>query len=77
LRLNRLHGHSAAGRIMSMKNSNDTIGDRSRDLPVCSAMPQPPCHRVPHHQVIIRNIRIFRHVQLTSINFKAKRNHTV
>jgi hypothetical protein len=31
-------GHSAAGRIMSMKNSNDTIGNRSRDLPVCSAV---------------------------------------
>jgi hypothetical protein len=26
-----------------MKNSNDTIGNRSRDLPVCSAVPQPPC----------------------------------
>jgi hypothetical protein len=25
---------------MSMKNSNDTIGNRSRDLPVCSAVPQ-------------------------------------
>jgi hypothetical protein len=23
---------------MSMKNSNDTIGNRSRDLPVCSAV---------------------------------------
>jgi hypothetical protein len=23
-----------------MKNSNDTIGNRSRDLPVCSAVPQ-------------------------------------
>jgi hypothetical protein len=26
---------------MSMKNSNDTIGNRTRDLPACSAMPQP------------------------------------
>jgi hypothetical protein len=26
---------------MSMKNSNDTIGNRFRDLPVCSAVPQP------------------------------------
>jgi hypothetical protein len=34
-------GHSAAGRIMSMNNSNDTIGNRSRDLPVCSAVHQP------------------------------------
>jgi hypothetical protein len=40
-------GHSEAGRIMSMKNSHDTIGNRSRDLPVCSAVPQPLHHRVP------------------------------
>ena len=26
---------------MSMKNSNDTIGNRTRDLPTCSAVPQP------------------------------------
>ena len=26
---------------MSMKNSNDTIGHRTRDLPTCSAVPQP------------------------------------
>ena len=24
-----------------MKNSNDTIGNRTRNLPVCSAVPQP------------------------------------
>jgi len=35
------YGHNAAGRIMSMKNSNDTIGNRTRDLPACSAVPQP------------------------------------
>jgi hypothetical protein len=29
-----------------MKNS-DTIGNRSRDLPVCSAVPQPLRYRVP------------------------------
>jgi hypothetical protein len=33
--------YSAAGRIMSLKNSNDTIGNRTRDLPACSAVPQP------------------------------------
>jgi hypothetical protein len=32
---------------MSMTDSNDTIGNRSRDLPVCSAVPQPLRHRVP------------------------------
>ena len=26
---------------MSMKKSNDTIGNRTRDLPACSALPQP------------------------------------
>ena len=26
---------------MSMKNSNDTIGNRTRSLPTCSAVPQP------------------------------------
>jgi hypothetical protein len=26
---------------MSMKNSKDTIGNRTRDLPACSAVPQP------------------------------------
>ena len=29
-----------------MKNSNDTIGNRTRDLPTCSGVPQPtalPC----------------------------------
>ena len=30
---------------MSMKNSNDTIGNRTRDLPTCSAVPQPTALR--------------------------------
>jgi hypothetical protein len=30
-----------------MKNPNNTIGNRSRDLPVCSAVPQLLRHRVP------------------------------
>ena len=40
-RLSWPQGHSAAGRIMSIKNSNDTIGNRTCDLPACSAVPQP------------------------------------
>jgi hypothetical protein len=32
---------------MSMKNS-DTIGNRFHDLTVCSAVPQPLRHSVPH-----------------------------
>ena len=39
-RLSHPLGRIATGRIMSMKNSNDTTGDRSRDLPACSAVPQ-------------------------------------
>jgi len=39
-------GHGAAGSIASMKNNNDTIENRTRDLPTCSAVPRPnalPC----------------------------------
>ena len=38
-RLSRPQGHSATGRIMSLKNSNDTMGNRTRDLPVCRVVP--------------------------------------
>jgi hypothetical protein len=50
-------GHSVAGRIMSMKNSNDTIGNRTRDLPACSTVPQatvPP--RSPYFRTVHKNI---------------------
>ena len=40
-RLSQPQDHSAAGRIKSMKNSNDTIGNRNRDLPACSVVSQP------------------------------------
>jgi hypothetical protein len=41
---------------MSMKNSNDTIGNRSRDLPVCSAVPQPTAPpRAPISEVLHEN----------------------
>jgi hypothetical protein len=30
-----------------MKNSSDSIGNRSRNLPVCSVVPQPLRHRMP------------------------------
>jgi hypothetical protein len=39
-RLSQPQGHSTDGRITSMKNSHDTIGNRTRDLPACSAVPQ-------------------------------------
>ena len=42
-RLNQPQGHSAAGRNMSMKNSYDIIGNRTRDLPACSAVANHLC----------------------------------
>jgi hypothetical protein len=38
--LNRPQDHSAAGRIMSMKNSSDINGNRTRELPAFGAVPQ-------------------------------------
>ena len=40
-RLSQPQVHSATGRIMSTKNSNDTIVNRTRDLPACWAVPEP------------------------------------
>jgi hypothetical protein len=37
-RLNRQQSHSAAGKIMSMKYPNYTLGNRTRDLPSCSSV---------------------------------------
>ena len=39
-KLSRPQGHSAARRIVSMENCNDTIGNRTRDLLACNAVPQ-------------------------------------
>ena len=41
---------------MSMKNSNYTIGSRTRDLPACSAVPQttvPPCAPIKSYLAVI------------------------
>ena len=45
-RLSQPHSHIATGRIMSMKNFSDTIGNRTRDLTACSVVLKPtapPC----------------------------------
>jgi hypothetical protein len=45
-RLSRPQGHNSAGRLRSTEKSNDIIGNRTRDLPACSIVPQPttlPC----------------------------------
>jgi hypothetical protein len=44
--LSRPHGHSVVGRIRSTEKSNDLIRNWTRDLPVCSIVPQ-PCYHVP------------------------------
>ena len=46
-RLSRPQGHSAVGRIMWMKNSNDTIGNRTRDLRLVAQCLNQLRHRVP------------------------------
>jgi len=38
-RMSRPQGHSVTGRIMSLINYNETTGNRTRDLPVCSVVP--------------------------------------
>ena len=40
-RLSRPQEPSAAGRIKSMQNSEDPVRNQTRDLPACSALPQP------------------------------------
>ena len=48
---------------MSMKNSNYTIGNRTRDLPACSAVPQPTGPpRAPH---ILCRVKLF----LTAVGY--------
>jgi hypothetical protein len=45
---------------MSMKNSNDTIRNRTRDLPVCSAVPQPTAPRQGFLRRAIKKVGLVR-----------------
>jgi hypothetical protein len=36
-----------------LKKSNDLIGDRTRDLPDCSIVPQQLCYCVPHEFTVM------------------------
>jgi hypothetical protein len=40
-----------------MKNSNDTIGNQSRDLPACSAVPQPTAP--PRAPIVMKGTEYF------------------
>jgi hypothetical protein len=52
--LSRPQGHSAAGIIMPIEKSSDLIGNRTRHLPACSIVPQPPT--LPRAPIIL-NVR--------------------
>jgi exonuclease III len=45
-RLSQTQGHSSAVSIRSIKNSKDTIKNRTREIPVCDAVSQPIRHCV-------------------------------
>ena len=66
-RLSRTQGHSEAERIMLMKNSNDTTGNRIRDLPACSAVPQ---LTAPPRAPTIRTLRSLSHIISRILNTK-------
>jgi len=53
---------------MSMKKSNDTIGNRTRDLPTCSPVPQPTA--LPRAPQYCR----YGNVILVTINLQTKAN---
>jgi hypothetical protein len=60
-----------------MKNSSDTIGNRSRDLPIYSAVPQPLRHRVPPLglcKIIFETAQMtfFQHINKCVISFDRK-----
>ena len=63
-------GHSAAGGIVSMKNSNYTIGNQTHDLTVCIAVPQPnvpPRAPTPINKLLF--IIISFHIQINTLYF--------
>jgi hypothetical protein len=57
--LSRTQSHNAAERIRSVEKFNDFIGNRSRDLPACSIVPQPTTlPRAPNVVVTLRGDRL-------------------
>ena len=66
-RLSRPQPHSAAGKIMCTKNSSGTIGNRTRDLPAGSAVPQPTAPQTPSDVDSRRAICFPEHLTLTTL----------
>jgi hypothetical protein len=57
---------------MSMKNSNITVGNRTRDLSACSAVPQPIAPlRATAFQILYQNIKL--QMYLWNLNHNAFR----
>ena len=54
-----------------MKNSNDTIGNRTRDLPTCSTVPQPT---VPRHAPGIQYMRCYKVTNIIKAKGKGGKN---
>jgi hypothetical protein len=46
-----LRGHSVAGRIRSIEESSDLIGNRTHELPACSIVPEPTT--LPHAPTVL------------------------
>jgi hypothetical protein len=62
VRDSRPQGHSATGRIKSLKNSSDSFGNLTRGLPVCSAVPQPTAPPLnPDFDDVVLHIAVERH----------------
>ena len=68
-------GHSAAGRIMSMKYSNDTTENRTRDLQACSAVPFPTAPQ--RDPTISVNLSIYLRCSIRKIPYVIKKVITV
>jgi hypothetical protein len=60
---------------MSIKNSNETIANRTRDLPACSAVPQPTAPRPARRSV--REQKVFLHDVLESTHLKGLSSNKV
>jgi hypothetical protein len=58
LSLSRHQGHSVTRRFMSMKNSNDTIGNWTRDLPAYNVLPQSASTCTTREHVVLAGILV-------------------
>jgi hypothetical protein len=69
-----LQGNSAAGRIKRMNNLKYSIGNRTRDLPSCRALPQPTAPPLPLGYIVIslwKLVLILHHLEFFSVTFIA------